>query len=63
MYLVAKFLEYNIRGTGKDLTETTSEYYGVLCIFLSKTLFAESNCVTNLPYILVNPLNSIEKGS
>lgn len=30
---------------------------------LIKTLFAESNCVTDLPYVLMNSLNSIEKGS
>lgn len=36
MYFFAKSLEYNIRGTGKDLSETISEYYRSLFFFFSK---------------------------
>lgn len=64
-YIFSKSLEYNIRGTGKNLSKTISENYPSLFLFLilRKTLFSESDCVTDLQYILVNPLNSIEKGS
>lgn len=62
-YFFSKSLEYNIRGTGKNCPKLYLNIYPSLFLILRKTLFSESDCVTDLQYILVNPLISIEKGS